>query len=178
VKSDDDALPAKLRRLEQLVQQAEQFPDPAARAHAREIVRALLDLHGVGLKRLLEHVTAADEAGSAILDACAADEVVGGLLLLHGLHPLDVDDRVRQALEQSQVFLDSHGVNVEFLGIEDGVVRLQLDGGCDCPSSAAAIRQAVEEAIYARAPEIVAVAIDGLDELTASEAGRFALPVL
>ena len=36
----------------------------------------------------------AGEAGAAVLDACARDDVVGGLLLLHGLHPLDLEARV------------------------------------------------------------------------------------
>ena len=107
--------------------------------------------------------TAAGEAGAAILDACARDDVVGGLLLLHGLHPLDLEARVRQALEQVRPYLRSHGGNVELLGVGDGVVRLRLEGSCHgCPSSAVTMKQTIEEAILAKAPDVTAVEVEGL----------------
>jgi Fe-S cluster biogenesis protein NfuA len=171
----DPDFTSKLQRLEALVQQAERLPDPAARSQARELVQALLDLHGVGLARLLEHVAAAGAAGAAILDGCAADEVVSGLLLLHGLHPLGLEERARQAVEQLRPLLGSHGGTAELLGVEDGVVRLRVEAGCGCGSSAAAVRRAVEEAISATAPDALAVEIEGLGE--AAE-GRVALPML
>ncbi|MDB5307160.1 MAG: nfuA 2 [Gemmataceae bacterium] len=176
---DDGEFRAKLRRLEALIGQAEQLTDPAARAHVREIVQALLDLYGTGLGRILDHVAAAGEAGAAVLDACAADEVAGGLLLLHGLHPLGVEDRVRQALGQARPALRAHG-GVELLGVDDGIVRVRFEAACDgCPSTAAAMRQTIEEAIYARAPEVVAVEVEGLEETPAGGgAARVALPVL
>jgi Fe-S cluster biogenesis protein NfuA len=169
VSTDANEFDAKLRRLEGLVQQAERLPDPAARAHVRDIARALLELHATGLERLLDHVAGAGEAGGAILDACAADDVVSGLLLLHGLHPLAVEDRVRQAIERVR--------GVELLAVDDGVVRLRLGGNCGCASSAAAMRQAVEEAIFAHAPDVIAVEIEGLEAPPAAS-GRVALPLV
>ncbi len=69
-----------------------------------------------------------------VLDTCAGDEVVAGLLLLHGLHPLDVETRVRQALESVRPLLRSHGGNVELLEVREGVVRLRL-----CKATATAV---------------------------------------
>jgi Fe-S cluster biogenesis protein NfuA len=169
VSTDANEFDAKLQRLEGLVQQAERLPDPATRAHVRDIVQALLDLHATGLERLLGHVAGAGEAGDSILDACAADEVVCGLLLLHGLHPLAVEDRVREALERVR--------GVELLAVDDGVVRLRLEGNCGCASSAAAMRQAVEEAIFAHAPDVTAVEIEG-PGVTPTANGRVALPLV
>ena len=174
---DPDEFQAKIRRLELLVRQAEQSPDPVARANTRAILEALLDLHGTGLGRLLDHVAEAGEPGAAILDACCADEVVGGLLLLHGLHPRDVEDRARQALERVRPFLESHGCAVELLGLDDGVVRVRIHGRCDCATSTAAIRQAVEDALTALAPDAAGLEIEGLGATT-DEAGRVPLPVL
>ena len=94
----------------------------------REAVQAILDLHGAGLERILSHLEAAGEAGAAARDACVGDEIVGGLLLLHGLHPLGLEARVLQALEQVRPFLRSHGGNVELLSLTDGVIRLRLQG--------------------------------------------------
>jgi Fe-S cluster biogenesis protein NfuA len=172
----------RLERLDGLLREAEHSADLGAKARTRELVRALLELHAAALLRLLEHVTAAGDAGRAILDACARDDVVSGLLLLHGLHPLDVETRVRQALEGVRPYLRSHGGNVELLGVDGGVVRLRLQGSChSCPSSAATMQTTIEEAIYGRAPEVTAIEVEGLtDGPPAPDAGspRVALPVL
>lgn len=173
---DASDFPAKLARLERLIQQAEHMPDPAARAQTRELIRALLDLHATGLERLLEHVADAGDAGAAVLDRCAGDDAVSGLLLLHDLHPLPLEDRVRQALERLRPLLESHGASVELLEVGAGGVRLRVEGSCGCASSAGAVRQAVEEALTALAPDAVAVEIEGSDEPAAS--GRVALPLL
>jgi hypothetical protein len=163
---------AKLQRLEALVRQAERLPDPTARAQVRDVVSGLLELHAVGLERLLDHVAAVGEVGEAILEACAADELVGGLLLLHGLHPHGFAERVGQAVDELRLL----GIDVELVGANDGVVRLRVEGGCGC-SSGGQLRQAIEEAVFARAPDAAGVEIEGLEE-TANEPGRFALPVV
>jgi Fe-S cluster biogenesis protein NfuA len=173
---------AEMQRLDALLRGVERFTDPGVRAHVRALVRAVLDLHGTGLERLLGHVEAGGAAGRAILDACARDEVVAGLLLLHGLHPRGVEERVRQALDDVRPYLRSHGGGVELVGVNEGVVRLRLEGSCHgCPSSALTMKQTVEEAILARAPDVAAVEVEGMAEATpgaADDGGRVALPVL
>jgi Fe-S cluster biogenesis protein NfuA len=172
----------RLERLNRLLGEAERDADPASRGRLQQIVQAVLELHGTALAQLLEHVAQAGEAGRGILDACARDDVVSGLLLLHGLHPLDAETRVRQALDGVRPYLRSHGGSVELLEVRDGVVRLRLEGSCHhCPSSSVTMQQTVEEAIYNKAPEVTAVEVEGLPEqVPALDAGseRFALPVL
>jgi Fe-S cluster biogenesis protein NfuA len=167
---------ARLQRLEALLQQVERWPDPAAQAHLREIVQAVLDLHRAGLERMLERLDA------SVINACAGDEVVAGMLLLHGLHPLDLETRVRRALEEVRPALRGHGGDVELLEVRDGVVRLRLEGNCHgCPSSSATMRQTVEEAIVGKAPDALAVEVEGLvEEVSAngSDRSRLALPML
>jgi Fe-S cluster biogenesis protein NfuA len=172
---------ARLQRLDGLLREAEQAADPAARARLQQLVQALLELHGAGLERLLGHVRDAGEPGRGVLDACATDEAVGGLLLLHGLHPQDVETRVRRALEGVRPRLRSHGGNVELLDVRDGVVRVRLEGNChSCPSSAVTMRQTVEEAVYGHAPEVTAVEVEGLaeDARPVVNGSRVALTVL
>jgi Fe-S cluster biogenesis protein NfuA len=173
---------ARLERLDALLREAESLADPAARSRLQEVVRAVLDLHGAALARLLEHVSAAGDAGQSILSACAGDDVVTGLLLLHDLHPLDLETRVRQALESVRPYLRSHGGNVELLEVNAGVVRLRLDGSCEsCPSSAITMRQTIEGAVYARAPEVETVELEpSASMLSESTNGhiRMALPIV
>ena len=158
-----------MEHVEGLIRKIENLPDPAARATSLELVQALMEFHGAGLERLMEIVAEAGEPGYAVFDNFAADDLVGSLLLLYGLHPLALEDRVTKALDKVRPYLDSHGGNVELLGISDGVVRLRMQGSCkSCPSSAMTLKLAIEEAIYAAAPDVVAIEAEGVAEQAAA----------
>jgi Fe-S cluster biogenesis protein NfuA len=164
----------RMQRLEELIQEIERFPQPDARDHIREILRSLLELHGTGLRIVLEKIAAAGPTGLGIIDSLADNEVVSGLLLLHDLHPLDIDSRVGQALERVRPYLRSHGGNVELLGLTDGVVRLRMQGSChSCPSSALTLKNAIEEAIYECAPDVAGIEVEGVVEEPKREPSTF-----
>ena len=125
-------------------------------AQALEAVTALIDVYGEALARVTERVPAIDLAG---------DELISHLLIVHGLHPQSVEERVRAALDEVRPYLASHSGGVELVGVEDDVVRLRLEGTCHgCPSSTATLKLAVEEAIFEAAPEIGRVEADGAVE--------------
>src|SRR5258705_840388 len=154
-----------MEQIEGLVRTIENLPDPAARASAVALVQALMDFHGAGLERLMEIVADAGDPGYVLFDNFAADDLVGSLLLLYGLHPLTLDTRVSKALDKVRPYLESHGGNVELLGITDGVVHLRMQGSCkSCPSSAMTLKLAIEEAIYAAAPDVVMIEAEGVSE--------------
>ncbi len=140
-----------------------------ARERAEELVRLTADLYGAGLERILDLVYDHGGLGDDVLAALAADDLVASLLLVHGLHPYDVGQRVEQALESVRPYLGSHGGDVELLEVTDeGVVRLRLLGSCDgCPSSSVTLTLAVESAIEAAAPEVSGIEV----EEVASESG-------
>ncbi len=124
------------------------------------VVQALLDLYGAGLERMVEEIAARDDGQLA--EALTQDELVAHLLLLHGLHPIPLEQRVRAALEQVRPYLESHGGNVELLEVDPPAVRLRLQGSCSgCPSSTMTLRLAIENAIRKEAPEIDEVVADG-----------------
>jgi Fe-S cluster biogenesis protein NfuA/nitrite reductase/ring-hydroxylating ferredoxin subunit len=121
-----------------------------------ELVQALLDMYGEGLRRIVEHVDGRD-----LVD----DELVSHLLLLHDLHPVPVDERVAEALEGVRPYLESHGGNVELVGVEEGVVHVRLSGSCHgCPSSTMTLKLAIEDAIMRMAPEVDRVEAEGVSE--------------
>jgi Fe-S cluster biogenesis protein NfuA/nitrite reductase/ring-hydroxylating ferredoxin subunit len=156
-------LERRLQQLESLIGQVESLPDESSRRSAVDAIQALLQLHGDGLERILTLVREAGEPGEAIVGTIAGDEFVSGLLVLHGLHPLPQDPRVRQALDKVRPYLGSHGGDVELLSVEDGVVSLRLRGTCDgCPSSAMTLKYAIEQAIYEGAPDVTAIEVDGV----------------
>jgi Fe-S cluster biogenesis protein NfuA len=151
-----------IERINALVRKIETMADPEARANALELVQSLMELHGAGLERMMELSAEKGEVGEAVIDAFASDEMVGGLLLLYGLHPVALETRVMQALDKVRPYLHVHGGNVEVLGIEDGVVRLRLQGSCQsCPSSAMTLKLAIEEAIYEAAPDVLTIEAEG-----------------
>ncbi|APW62958.1 NifU family protein [Paludisphaera borealis] len=171
---DGPEFQSRLQRLDALLQDVERLADPAARSQVGEVVRALLELHCAGLESILEHLEAAGEPGAAVLSACARDDMAGGLLLLHGLHPFSLEERVLQALEQVRPVLRSHGGNVEMVGVDGGVVRLRLTGSCHgCASSAVTMKQTIEEAVLGRAPDAVGLEVEGVvDEPETTPDGR------
>jgi Fe-S cluster biogenesis protein NfuA/nitrite reductase/ring-hydroxylating ferredoxin subunit len=132
-----------------------------ARGRAEELVRQVTDLYGSGLARILEILDGRGQLDRATLDALTADELVSSLLVIHGLHPQDLDTRVAAALDSVRPYLGSHGGNVELLDVSpEGVVRLKLLGTCQgCPSSSVTLKFAVEEAIESAAPEVTAIEV-------------------
>ena len=62
---------------------------------------------------------------------------------------------MREALDSVRPYMESHGGDVELLGIDDGVARLRLDGRCNgCPASAATLELAIKEALDEAAPDL------------------------
>jgi len=135
---------------------------PAADA-AEELVGLLVGLYGDGLARITRVLREEGEAGSAILARLADDPEIEGLLLLHDLHPLDVDARIQRALDRVRPYLGSHAGGVEYLGVTDGVARLRLEGSCHgCPSSTVTVQLAITSAVEDAAPEVTEVKVEGM----------------
>jgi Fe-S cluster biogenesis protein NfuA len=154
-------LKQRIQRIEELVGKIDAIADPMARADAHELVQSLMDLHGAGIERMLETMADAGEPGLRIIDRLAENKLVASLLLLYGLHPLDLEARVAQALDTVRPYLRSQGGSVELLGLEEGVLRLRLSGGGQgCGSSADALKSAVEEAIYEAAPDLAGLRVE------------------
>lgn len=162
----------RLGRVEELIATLEGAPNPEVREQVRELITSLLELHGTGLERVLSVVYDSGAGGMAVIDQLGHDPLVSGLLLLHGLHPLDLETRVRQAIEEVKPRLGLHGGSVELLGVSsEGRVHLKLQGNChECPSSRLTLRFSIEEALYAAAPDLTGLDVEGLPEEKAPEA--------
>jgi Fe-S cluster biogenesis protein NfuA/nitrite reductase/ring-hydroxylating ferredoxin subunit len=155
-----DTASDRVARVEGLLERLEALPDPSARETATQVLGALLDLYGEGLGRIVDAVAERDDG--TLAEALAQDELVAHLLLLHGLHPAPVEERVRGALQGVLPYLESHGGNVELLGVEEGVVHLRLEGSCSgCPSSSMTLKLAIEDAIFKAAPDVEEVRAEG-----------------
>jgi Fe-S cluster biogenesis protein NfuA/nitrite reductase/ring-hydroxylating ferredoxin subunit len=136
-------------RVEEHLERLEALPDATAREIALDTVQALVELYGEGLERIV------DAVGPQQTQVLADDELVEHLLLLHGVHPVNVEQRVRDALEGVRPYLGSHGGDVELLAVEDGVAHVRMQGSCEgCPASAMTLKLAIEDAVLKAAPDV------------------------
>ena len=163
---EDRELTERAARIEALLDEIDSLPDPAVRGKVADVVQGLLALYGEGLRRMLAIVEQDGRtAGAHLLEAFARDELIAHLLLLHDLHPVDVETQVARALEEVRPYLQSHGGNVELLGVNGDVARLRLQGSCQgCPSSIMTLKLAIEEAIRKGAPDLEGIEAEGLAE--------------
>jgi Fe-S cluster biogenesis protein NfuA len=146
---DNPGIRQRLSRLDELLEQVDRAPGPAAEA-AAEAVRTLTEVYGEALARVL------DGAAPPLVDRLTDDELVGHLLVLHDLHPEPLRERVERALAEIRPAIESHGGRVELAGIDGGVARVRLSAK-GCGSSASTVEQAVTESILAMAPELTGV---------------------
>jgi Fe-S cluster biogenesis protein NfuA/nitrite reductase/ring-hydroxylating ferredoxin subunit len=134
---------------------------PVVRERAEELLRLVAEMYGAGLERVLELAYDAGALSDELLEQLADDDLVGSLLLVHGLHPYPVEERVARALDKVRPYMGTHGGDVELIEVTgDGVARLRMLGSCDgCASSAVTLDLAVKDAVEAAAPEIVRIEV-------------------
>ncbi len=144
---------ATVARIESLVEQLGEA-DPRVRQLAEEAIRLLMQLYGAGLARAIEIL------GREQALRLTEDKLVGSLLLLYGLHPVEASERIAAALRGVERRLAGHRVYVA--GITEGVarIRVEVNGGPVPATLAGAIERAVAEA----APDLAGAEIEGLPQ--------------
>ena len=104
-------------RIQQLLEQIEALPTPSTRELIHEFMEATLGFYGHGLARILQVASESGPAGQSVYQHLINDKVVRGLLLIHDLHPADLETRLRDALDHVRPYLQSHGGNVELISL-------------------------------------------------------------
>lgn len=141
-------------RVEALLDEFAEAADQGARARAEELVRVLMEVYGEALERILKFVR---ETGNGLEDRLLEDKLIGSLLLVHGLHPVDADTRIRRALARFERLLETGSLIIESTGEASVAIRLEGVNG-----SGAGLAQAIERAVKEAAPEIERVEIEGI----------------
>jgi len=164
--AENEDFQQRIARIGALTRTVEGTSDPAVRALVKELVQSVMDLHGTAIQRVLEILHESGPQGAAAIDSLGKDPLTGSLLVLYGLHPLDMATRVAQAIHRLEPTFRKHQTEVELIGVEDGVVRLKI-GMIQNAASGHAVKSAIEDQIYAAAPDVTR--IDGLSALGASD---------
>jgi hypothetical protein len=127
------------------------------------VLRRVVNLYGIGLGRALDHARAAGARVDELAERVATDELLGSLLLLHGLHPLSTEERVRRALEPVRRELGAAEDALTLVSVEGDVVHLSADGALGGGAmSHTLVESIVKRVIESAAPEVSSIVIDGL----------------
>jgi Fe-S cluster biogenesis protein NfuA/nitrite reductase/ring-hydroxylating ferredoxin subunit len=99
--------------------------------------------------------------------------------MIHDLYPVPLEERVMSALDTIRPYMESHGGNVELLGVEDGVAKLRLQGSCkSCRASSSTLELAVRQALQEAAPDLLGMDVEGIVEEEEEEVTGIPLPTL
>jgi len=158
-------------RIQRFLEQIEALPSPSTRELIHEFMEATLAFYGQGLARILQVVSESGPEGRNAYQYLINDKVVRGLLLIHDLHPADLETRLRDALDQVRPYLESHGGNVELISLTGQNARLQLEGTCkSCASSAVTLELAIRHAIEEACPDLAGFDVEGIPREQATQA--------
>ncbi len=160
---DRPDIEGSLRRVEALIADLDRIADPRAREPARALLELVLELHTLGLARIIAIVAGAP-GGAALLDRLADDPQARAILLLHGLHPQEAETRIRAALNRLRPDWALRGIGVVLAEVKGGTARLRATAGSDGRIDAAALRSEIEAAIVEAAPDLDEILIEGLPE--------------
>jgi len=167
--ADDKDFQKRVQRIGGLVHDLETIADPASRAAAKELVQLLIDLQGAGFERVLDIIYKSAGAAEQLIDELAEDSLVGSLLVLHGIHPDDLQTRVQKKLKQIDSRLHKMGAQAALVSAAEGNVRVHVTvQGHVCGSTAKNVRSTLEEAIYEAAPDLNSLVVEGMEEPSAS----------
>ncbi|MCV7197130.1 hypothetical protein [Mycobacterium angelicum] len=147
----DNEIRELLTRLDGLLEEVELTPGPGGQI-AAEAVTALARVYGEALARAIGFV--ADTA--ALREAFLDDELLGHLLVLHGIHPEPVGARVSRVVARLAAAMTEQGAHLELAGIDDGVATVRLSAhGC----GSAGLAEVVRDAVLALTPELSEVSV-------------------
>src|ERR1700683_1904990 len=160
-----EAMNSRGARVQRLLEQIEALPSPSTRELIHEFMEATLAFYGQGLARILQVASESGPGGQNVYQQMINDKVVRGLLLIHDLHPADLETRLREALDQVRPYLQSHGGNVELISLTGQAARLRLQGTCkSCASSAVTLELAIRHAIEEACPDLGGFEVEGVPE--------------
>ena len=128
----------------------------------------MLELYGEGLERI---VHALDGGGPRCARRSPRDGVVASLLLIHGLYPVPLEERVRGGARSASgpTWSRTAAASSSF-GWRDGVAHLRLHGSCDgCPASASTLELAITQALDEAAPDLAGIEVEGVVEASSSK---------
>lgn len=154
----------KTGEIDRLVQRVTAFTDENARTTSLDLLQSMMDLHGAAMSRIVELLSESGEAGRSSLAKLGSDPLICGLLVLYGIHPVPLHERVSRTIEKVRPQLQKHSGNAELIEVTEDTVKVNIQSsGHGCGSSPDAVKATVEQAILEAAPDVVTIVIEGAE---------------
>lgn len=146
-------------RVDKALAKVNEIKDDDAQMHALGLKTAIEDFHKFALTTIVKKLKA-DDRGKELLFELVDEPSVLAVLQLHGIVKPNITARIQQVLDHVRPYMQSHGGDVEFAGVENDTVFVRLSGACNgCSQSAVTLREGVEDAILSNIPQIRAVEV-------------------
>lgn len=146
--------------IERLLARLDTAADPLLKTAAKDLVQALMNLHGAAFERTLELLHESGNPGG-IIERLGRDDLVSSVLLLYGLHPEDLRSRILSALAAIQPELKKQNASAELAGLDDAgalIIHFQVKAG-SCGSTAGSVRSRIEAAMQNAAPDAASITL-------------------
>ncbi|MDB4959792.1 MAG: hypothetical protein JWO36_7361 [Myxococcales bacterium] len=160
---DEVALRAESGQIENLLGELRELVTPPAWQRIDQVLRRVTGLYGAGLSHALDHARDAGADTQRLSELVIEDDLLASLLVLHGLHPLTVEQRIARALAAVETELGLVENELTIASLENGVLELHstvaLGGGA---MSARVAEGVIRKMIEGAAPEVTSIRITGL----------------
>ncbi|HEX3849687.1 MAG TPA: hypothetical protein VHW01_01905 [Polyangiaceae bacterium] len=154
--SADAAFEQRFARVEGLLAELSRATDPMLERATREVLSTVLELHRRGLERVLE-IAAREES---VREALARDGRVSAMLLLHGLHPVSLEDRVSRMVDTLGERFRSKLQNIEF-EVRGAIVTVRVAPTTSaCGSTRQALQKDINEALLSAVPDAESLVVE------------------
>ncbi len=155
------ALQSCLQRMLTAMGRLDEIRDATACSVAKDLVDALLDLHGLALARTMT-IVMNGEGGGALAQRLVDDDYVAAAMLLHGLHPQDAETRLRQKISAMRPHWGVRGFRVELTEVSASHAKARIL--CSHPiGDRRAVLIEVEAALTDAAPDLEVIAVEEIE---------------
>ncbi len=154
---DSDEVRRATTSMEGIIDELEDAPGDV-RDRSMAMLNVVLDLHEAGLAQVMGVLDPGLRPPAALTADIAHDHLVASVLLIHGLHPEPVRDRLERLLDELRRSSEPVAT-VRVVALDHDGVHLRVDGASE--NDAYRLRLTVERALADRMPDLTAVHIDG-----------------
>lgn len=167
----------QLERIQELIDQLEGHSDPEVRKMMSACLVEVLTLHGAAISRILEIVGDEKEGSHEIYERILDEADLRGVLLIHGLHPLDLETRLRLTLDRIRPEIQKQSGEIEVVTVRNGSVHLRViatrkEGLARPVALEAALRKALSESC----PDLVEIQVEGIPKRENGNGLRILMP--
>lgn len=157
------ALRRCLERIDEARNRLERSSNGEAQAVARELLGAVMDLHGLALARALT-LAQSGVAGDDLAQRFVEDDYVAAVMLLHGLHPEDPETRLHKKLSAMRAHWGVRGFRVELLAVKRGAAKAKVHWSNVVTSvERSALLREIEDVLTDVAPDLDLIALEEVD---------------